>query len=114
MDVAVEIPKYTVIQYVRHKGGKKKNAPYGVVVGMKMDGGFNVGYSLCNKKDRFNKKIALKIAVGRVYQGSTVVAGQSKLPHEVRKMMPAFVARCLKYYKLNPDGVVGWHEPEDK
>lgn len=98
MDVAVEIPKYTVIQYVRHKGGKKKNVPYGVIVGVKIEEGFGVGYSLCNKKDRFNKKMALKIAIGRVYQGNCIGEGLGGVPNDVRRMAPGFIRRCNKYY----------------
>lgn len=84
------IPKHTVIQYVRDK----KKIPYGVVVAIKSDNGFRIGYSLCSKKDRFSKDMALKIALGRVMGEST------HIPHSVRKMIPAFTDRCKKYYKV--------------
>lgn len=91
--IDVEIPKHTVIQYVRNK----KRIPYGVLVALKNSDGFTCGYSLCNKKDRFSKKMALKIAFGRanITNQDSVVA----VPHEVRKMIPAFFDRCKRYYK---------------
>ena len=97
----VVIPKHTVIQYVRNK----KRVPFGVIGGVKMDDGFGMSYSLCNKKDRFNKKMALKIAIGRVYQGvgcfGDFLYGGRTLPNEIRKMKPAFLERCKKYYKVS-------------
>lgn len=89
----LNIPKYTVIQYVRNK----KRVPYGVLVAVKNSDGFTCGYSLCNKKDRFNKRMALKIALGRANFMNPVDATDA--PHEVRKMIPAFFERCKKYYK---------------
>jgi len=114
------IPKNTVIQYVRHKGGKKKNVPYGVVVAVKnADTGFNVGYSLCNKKDKFCKAMALRIALGRTMMAQLadlpevarrfgvespgIAVGRTEnheLPNEVRSMLPNFLSRCKKYYKV--------------
>jgi hypothetical protein len=104
------IPRYSVIQYVRNK----KRIPYGVIVAIKNnDGGFNIGYSLCNKKDRFTKKMALEIAIGRAeiispsYTASNAiwistsdgVNYDTNRPHEIKKMIDGFVERCKKYYK---------------
>jgi hypothetical protein len=91
--VDLDIPKHTVIQYVRDK----KRIPRGVIVAVKHLGlGFICGYSLCNKKDRFSKKMALKIAIGRANNTSVV---EEEVPHEVRKVLPSFIERCKKYYK---------------
>jgi hypothetical protein len=87
------IPKHSVIQYVR----TKKRVPHGVIIALKIGSGFICGYSLCNKKDRFNKKMALKIAIGRADTRSVII---EEAPHEVRKMLPSFVERCKKYYKV--------------
>jgi len=87
------IPKFTVIQYVRNK----KRVPYGVLVAVKVPEGFACGYSICNKKDRFSKQMALKIALGRAI--ITNIIGANDSPHEVRKMLPAFFDRCKRYYK---------------
>lgn len=89
-----EIPKHSVIQYVRDK----KRIPYGVIVAVKNSQGFTVGYSQCNKKDRFNKRMALKIAISRATDtGWNACHGVD--PHAIDKMIPAFVERCKKYYK---------------
>ena len=87
------IPKYTVIQYVRNK----KRVPRGVLVAVKHEDGFICGYSLCNKKDRFNKKMALNIAIGRANMSDAESGAEA--PHEVRKMLPSFFDRCKRYYK---------------
>ena len=89
----VMIPQHTVIQYVRCN----KNIPHGVLVAVKCENGYRLGYSLCNKKDRFNKRMALKIALGRA--DNNAVVGEPT-PHPVRKMIPAFLDRCKKYYKV--------------
>lgn len=109
------IPKHTVIQYVRNK----KRVPYGVIVAVKTDKGFNIGYSQCNKKDRFEKKLALRIALGRAssedvrdskFQNKPHFCKENGItydnwetvqpPHDVRKMISTFVNRCNKYYKV--------------
>jgi hypothetical protein len=104
----VVVPKHTVIQYVRHKGGKNKRVPYGVIVAVKNDDGFNVAYSLCNKKDRFSKTMALKVALGRTktrhsYFDHEAIAccWGGPAPRDVNKMLDAFVERCKKYYKVS-------------
>lgn len=101
-----EIPRHTVIQYVRNK----KRIPHGVLVAVKFDdgNGFRIGYSLCNKKDKFNKRTALNIAMGRAANDRRCsgyaflcVTAQEDHPRDIMKMYPLFVKRCLKYYKVN-------------
>lgn len=94
----LSIPNYTVIQYVRNK----KRIPYGVVVAVKDgDQGYQIGFSLCNKKDRFNKKMALKIAIGRAFlKGSAYRSCYHSAPRDVDRMLLIFNARCDKYYKV--------------
>lgn len=92
----VVIPKHTVIQYIRNS----KRVPYGVLVAIKdRKMRFSSSWSLCNKKDRFNKKIALQIAIGRAINGGGSVARQP-MPHDIQRMLPAFEKRCNKYYKV--------------
>lgn len=86
------IPKYTVIQYIRDKN----NNPRGVLVAVKHENGFRIGYSLCNKKDRFNKNMALKIALGRANAMS-----DGPIPHPVDRMLEEFTNRCKRYYKVS-------------
>ena len=93
----VVIPKHTVIQYVRNK----KRIPCGVIVAVKREGGFGVGFSLCNKKDKFSKKMALKVALGRSRffgDGRTEMGGE--FPQTISRIIPAFLERCKKYYKV--------------
>lgn len=99
------IPKHTVIQYIRKK---KNRIPYGVVVAIKdIENGYRIGYSLCNKKDRFNKKRALEIALGRAFHGVNQIDMKhheknnvnSATPHDVNRMLSNFNERCKKYYK---------------
>lgn len=64
--------KRIVIRYIRDE----KKAPYGVVVGMP-DG--NLGCSLCNKGDKWNKDYGKELAIGRaVLNKRAVVASHRK------------------------------------
>lgn len=86
--------KHTVIQYVRNR----KGIPVGVIVAMKSDGGFGIGYSLCNRKDRFKKETALKIAFGRAESnGASLMLHE--LPRGIARVLPEFMERCKKYYR---------------
>ena len=90
------IPKFTIIRYLRNK----KRVPFGVLVAVKNPDGYNIGYSLCSKYDRFEKKMALKIALGRAnYNSTTLNESISVLPYAVAKAVPEFIDRCKKYYK---------------
>ena len=53
-----------IIRYVRDKDGK----PIGCVIGLYTD--HSMGWSLCCKKDVFNKHMAKVIAVGRALHGT--------------------------------------------
>lgn len=88
----MQTPTHSVVQYVRNK---KK--PHGALVAIKTSDGFRIGYSLCRKGDRFKKKMAVQIAIGRATH-SHAEASQD-LPREIKKMMPLFAERCRKYYK---------------
>lgn len=93
MNADVTIPKFTVIQYVRNK----KRIPYGVLIAIKdsnAPNGYRFGYSLCKKVDRFSKKMALTVALGRAG-----VDWDNTPPHDINRMAPAFFDRCRRYYK---------------
>ena len=87
----IEIPKHTIIKYIRYNNGD----PRGVLVGIKTKNGFSIGYSLCNKQDKFSKDMALKIAIGRAAQ----CVPERSFPHIISKNLNEFVDRCKKYYK---------------
>jgi hypothetical protein len=96
-----EIPKYTLISYSRDK----KRNPTGVLVAIKTgnNGEFNLGYAQCCKDDRFNKKMGIKIAIGRAeISNFNDWFFSHKVPFTIRKMLPAFIKRCEKYYKPIP------------
>lgn len=61
-----------IIRYV-----KVKDKPIGCVVGLSAD---RIGWSLCCKKDVFNKKMARMIAMGRANNDR-----HKEIPHEIVK-----------------------------
>lgn len=83
------IPKHSIISYIRNRKGK----PVGVLVAVKNEQGYSVGYSLCCKRDRFCKEMGLRIALGRANGTAEPV------PHPVRRALPEFTARCQRYYR---------------
>jgi hypothetical protein len=87
----MNIPQYTIIKYVRDKN----KIPRGVLVAVKSADGYNIGYSLCSKYDRFEKRMALEIAIGRAITGND----SEQLPYVISKNLPDFLIRCAKYYK---------------
>ena len=88
-----------LIQYVRNK----QSQPIGVVIAEKIsETNFDVGWSLCCKKDKFNKEVAFKIAAGRLRKGSNV-----PIPHKVEPYVNHMIERGAKYFKatrpINPN-----------
>jgi hypothetical protein len=85
--------KHTVVKYVRNKKGN----PIGVLVAVKGDRGFRIGYSLCRiGLDKFKKETGLKIAFGRADVWGLV---PQEIPRDIAKNLPSFLERCKKYYK---------------
>lgn len=93
----VDIPQNTLISYSRDKKGN----PRGVLVAVKgnRNGDFNIGYAQCRKEDKFSKNMGLKIAVGRAELGYNYNS-LDNLPHNLRKMLPSFIQRCERYFKV--------------
>ena len=93
--ITTYIPKHTLISYNRNKHGD----PTGVLVAMPWDdnGGFTIGYSQCRKTDKFNKDMGLRIAIGRAELFNPL---SNNIPHNIRKMLPTFIKRCERYYKV--------------
>jgi hypothetical protein len=94
---SVVVPSSTLISYSRDKKGN----PRGVLVAVKIAdrGDFNIGYAQCRKEDKFSKNMGLKIAVGRAELGFNYNS-LDNLPHNLRKMLPSFIKRCERYYKV--------------
>lgn len=92
-----------IVQYIRDN----LRNPTGVVVAdvVKMfDGSFEiaVGWSRCNKKDRFNKKRGKEIALGRATAKNSIESLKDEfmqLPTEICIAIASIVNRAGKYYK---------------
>lgn len=74
----------------------KKPDRCGILIAIKSDKplGFSIGWSLCNKKDKFCKYMGLAIAYGRAEIGSKV-----NIPYSILNFYQRFLVRCGKYYK---------------
>jgi hypothetical protein len=83
----------TLIEYIKDKNGKR----IGVVVGVAAN---CVGWSLCKKCDRFDREMALTIAVGRAWKGCFNV------PHTIQPYFNKMVDRSCRYYTADGyDGI---------
>lgn len=61
----------------------------------------SIGFSLCNKKDKYDDALAHKIARNRLrknYQKDFI-----SIPQSIQKQLKRFIKRCEKYYKI--DGI---------
>ena len=79
-----------LIKYIR-KGKRQKK---GVLVAVPVDGQVRLGWSLCHKRDKFNKEFGKKIAISRALCGKQV-----KMPPSLKDEMNMFVIRASRYYK---------------
>lgn len=79
-----------LIKYIRRGKNRKK----GVLVAVPVDNKVKFGWSLCHRKDRFNKDFGKKIAIERA-----LCDRQVKLPDSIKDSMNMFVSRATRYYK---------------
>ena len=84
-----------IYKYLKGKHGQR----IGVLLGcIKNDEqAFNIGWSLCHKKDRFDKEKAVKVAFLRSVNGSA-----APLPRAISTEYQQFVDRCFRYFKNCP------------
>lgn len=83
----------------------EKGAPTGIIIALpsKITGHkYHIGWSKCHTKvDKFVKEEAVFKAVKRIEgaeaAGKEVI--ETKMPHQIRKLLPAFQARCKRYFK---------------
>lgn len=79
----------TIIKYVRDRKG-----PKGVVLATKTsDGVYRLGWSLCRKGDKFNKKFGVQIAKGRA------TAGCTEFPSSLKSDINEIEERASRYFK---------------
>lgn len=79
-----------LIKYIRRGKNRKK----GVLVAVPVDNKVKFGWSLCHRKNRFNKDFGKKIAIERA-----LCDRQVKLPDSIKDSMNMFVSRATRYYK---------------
>jgi hypothetical protein len=70
------------------------------MVAFKSDGEIHIGWSKCNKLDRFDKVRGLEIACGRATVGS-----HTPMPRVVKKYIDEFINRADRYFN-NPKKAV--------
>lgn len=95
----------TPMQDIRTYTRDAKGAPTGIIIATKStrpDMKYAIGWAKCNTKvDKFNKPLALQIAIGRLKAAED--AGKPYLatgmPHQVRKLIDKFNDRCTRYFK---------------
>jgi len=101
----IEQPKY-IAQNIRNKQGNFK----GCLVATKVDDKVQIGWSLCNRYDTFNKKIARQLA----YDRATTVGRDRFLPNSIENDIPEFVLRASRYFKVDASTILcDTHAPKD-
>ena len=84
----------TLRQYIWSRGNKKSGRnKVGVVIAIDKN---KVGWSLCNKTDKFDMNVAEILATARAKTG---VSRSFDVPNSVRKTYNAMVNRSNRYYK---------------
>lgn len=96
-------PRFTQSGHLLTRGPK-----LGVVLALQTSDGIYLGWSKCNKLDRFNRELAIWIAMERLvpYTGDLhqVIENwdlMDNVPNDVISFLPRFLTRVNKKYKLN-------------
>ena len=79
-----------LIRYIRRGKNRKK----GVLVAVPIDNKVKFGWSLCHRRDKFDKNLGKKIAIDRALCDRKI-----KMPQSIRNDMNMFVIRATRYYK---------------
>lgn len=88
-------------------GKKGKGKILGIMVCEKFsEGTFGIGFSLCNKKDTFNRELGLAIAHKRaVFHAENAVS--SFIPFTAVNSVHEFMIRCAKYFHVDSQVAFG-------
>lgn len=88
-----------LIEYFRDPRGKKNPSMrhrQGVFVAYKDGDTVNIGWSICNDKDEFDRELGLRIARGRADAESSVA-----LPQKAEEHFHNFTQRAMRYFKCD-------------
>lgn len=101
---AKDSQRWGIRQYIR-----RNNKIVGLMIAAKnADGDIVIDYSLCSSKDRFDKSLAEKIAMGRVFTTNSKSQLKRILPPSILQDYTEFVARCERYFKKSREDMVGF------
>jgi hypothetical protein len=84
-------------QYIRDK----KNNPIGILLATQEDNGIHIGWSLCSKKDKFNKEKGMTIALGRMnvyYIDNDMDYMLTVIPNTIKKDFQYIYDRADRYF----------------
>lgn len=87
-----------IVQHIRNKQGH----PVATLVAEPHGSTFRMGWSKCNTRlDSFNKKTGRQIAINRMRCSRLRIIQTADMPREVKKELPAFHDRCVRYFKVS-------------
>ena len=108
-DVMSNKSNKVLVQYIRNKNSEYKGVVVATLVPTHTDIGevIRVGWSLCNKRDTFCKKIGKKIALGRAYDNTLAKRFSSNMcfyqsfpvPPTAVNTLKDMLVRARKYFK---------------
>ena len=84
-----------MIKYIRKS--KTNRNKKGVLIAFLYMDEMRIGWSLCNKRDKFNKELGLHIARNRAKRTVHI-----NIPPSIKKEMNLFVKRATSYFKDKP------------
>lgn len=96
LDCGIEVDEYnrieeTVFQFLKETQPRHK---IGVMVADVVDGEVRAGWSLANRKDKFDQKRGTEIAMGRLQHGTSEL-----VPDSIRLEYEYYVDRANRYFK---------------
>jgi hypothetical protein len=91
------------VKYIRERSLEDqlsgyRGKPVGVVISQVVNGKLYVGWSLANKKDKYERDFGILVAVNRLTPVDRLV-GDISVPYNVRRHAMFMVARSLAYFK---------------
>lgn len=86
-----------LIQYTRDKRNNRK----GVLVAVKTNNGYSIGWASCSPKDKFDRTTGITLALERASKWGTERASWQKQtkPLAIEAELQKFNARCQRYFR---------------